>query len=103
MTKTPYKLDDKLFLYDEETAIVYYVAKMSKEDKKENEEWKAEHGKPLFETDPTGNYMLLDGVGLGRENWKDKDARDGYLSIWSDEIDEETAYLMDDLKAEFGL
>lgn len=96
-----YKYEKHLFMYDKEDAIVYLVAKMGPEERKTNEEWLASHNRPLFQTDPSGNYMLLDGVGLRRENWRNKEARDGYLAEWCFELDEELAYMMDDLAREF--
>lgn len=100
----PYKRGKRLFLYDEKNCIVQLVAKMNDEDKRENEEWKQKHnGRPLFDTDETGEYMILDGVGLRRENWKNKETRDMYLDEWNGELDEENYYMMQSLKEEFGL
>ena len=99
----PYKRGKRLFMYDEKNAIVNCVARMSAEEKTENEKWMESHNRPLFETDESGEYMILDGVGLRRENWKNKEVRDSYLDMWNDELDEEMAYMMDDLRKEFGI
>ena len=68
-----YKFMGKTFRYDYEDCIV---------------EW-------IYKDDETGNWEVLDGVGLRTENWKNKEVRDEYLAEWCDEIAEETAYEMD--------
>ena len=101
MTLTrPYKRGTSLFMYDKDNCIVWYVAKMTAENKAENVEWNKRWGKNLYDTDPTGEYMLIDGVGLRKENWRNREARDEYLDLWLCEMEEEMAYL---LRTEFGL
>lgn len=98
-----YKFRNYMFMYDKENSIVYSVAKMGAKERKNNEEWLINYNKPLFETDPSGNYILLNSVGLRRENWSNKEVRDEYLAGWCSELDEELAYWMNILKDEFGL
>ena len=38
-------------------------------------------------------YLVITSIGLMECNWKSKESREEYLTIWSDELDEETAYL----------
>lgn len=102
MTK-PYKRGKRLFIYNEDNAIVYYVSKMTDEDKQTNAEWIEKYGYKLFGTDKTGEYMIVDSIGLRRENWKDKESRDDYLDQWNYELDMETEYMMEGLRKEFGL
>lgn len=102
MTK-PYKRGKRYFMYDEKDCVVWNVARMTEQDKKENVEWLKTHNKPLFETDESGEWMILDGVGLMRENWRNKSKRNSYLDQWNDELEEELSYLIDDLREEFGL
>ena len=83
-----YKLDGKCFRYDEENSIVEYVAKADKEMIKDDEEYKKENGHSLYDIGADG-YMVLDSAGLRRENWKNKELRNEYLSAWADELDEE--------------
>lgn len=61
------------------------------------------NGRRLFDTDETGEYMIIDGVGLRKENWKNKEIRDEYLDQWNAEMDEELEYMLDDLRKEFGI
>lgn len=89
MKSKPYKMDGKLFRYDFDNAVVEYVYKADADTIAEEEEWKAAHdGRPLFGIDKDG-YSVLDSAGLRRENWLNKEARDEYLSLWADELDEE--------------
>ena len=50
----------------------------------------------IYKDEETGEWVELDGVGLRRENWENKEARDEYLDGWIFEIEEETAYLADE-------
>lgn len=93
MKSKPYKYNGKLFRYDFDRCMVEYIYKASKEEIKENDEWKAEHnGRPLFDIDEDG-YCVTEAVGLRVENWRRKAIRDEYLSEWCFELDEEAAYL----------
>lgn len=56
-----YKYNGKCFRYDYEHAIVEYVAKATAQEKKDNEEWIAKFGKPLWDIDESG-YQLEDFV-----------------------------------------
>jgi len=80
------------FQYDRKTATVLYVMKASEEDIKDNEEWIKKYGRPLIEIQEDG-YMVLERVGLSRENWDNKETRDEYLSGWCFELEEELAYM----------
>ena len=91
MTKTPYRFEGKLFLYDEAAALVHFVAKMTKADEADNHEWLEKHGRPLYET--IGQYMVLDSAGLRPENWKNKELRDSYLDEYAYQLDEELYFL----------
>lgn len=74
------------FWYDESQAILHYVFKEPDEVEylgKANAPWRS-----------------MDGVGLSRDNWK-KSKRE-YLDQYSDDLDEEGAYLSADLEKEFG-
>jgi len=97
-----YEGEKKSFQYDRDNATVLYVAKASAEDIAVNQEWVTKYGKPLFEILGDG-YMVFDSIGLSRENWDDKEARDEYLHGWMFEMEEELAYMMEDAVKEFGL
>lgn len=66
------------------------MSKAKAQEKKDNEEWIAKFGKPLWDIDESG-YLLIDSIGLSRENWKDKEARNEYL--------EEYCYQLEDFVA----
>lgn len=85
-----YKYNGKRFRYDYEHAIVEYVAKATAQEKKDNEEWIAKFGKPLWDIDE-GGYLLIDSIGLSRENWKDKEARNGYLEEYCYQLEDSVA------------
>ena len=94
MKSRAYKLDGKTFRYDYETGQVEYIYKADQETVKDEQEWIRDHGRPLYGIDEHG-YIVAETVGLRAENWKNKAARDEYLSGWSFELDEEAAYLAD--------
>lgn len=94
MKSRVYKRGGKLFRYDFDECMVEYVTKVTAETKKENMEWVAEFGEPLFEIGVDG-YLIADRVGLRAENWKDKEARDSYLDEWIFDMEEEAAYEME--------
>ena len=56
-------------------------------EKKDNEEWTAKYGKPLWEIDESG-YMIVDSIWLSRENWKDKEARNEYLEEYCYQLED---------------
>ena len=41
-------------------------------------------------------YIVLDTIGLSRENWADKEARDSYLFGWCNDLDEELSSMAAD-------
>lgn len=91
MKSRAYKLRGKLFRYDFDNGMVEYIYKADAEMRKDNEEWMARWNKPLWEIDEHG-YFVADSVGLRRENWKDKESRDYYLSTWLDDMAAELAF-----------
>lgn len=93
MKSKPYKRGKKLFRYDFDHGVVEYIYKADKEMLQDNEEWMAKRNKPLWEIDEDG-YFIAECVGLRRENWKNKESRDGYLDQWIDEMEEEFRYEM---------
>lgn len=89
MKSKPYKLNGKLFRFDFDTCIVEYIQKADKETIEEDEKWKKNHGgRSLYGVGSDG-YIVLSSIGLGRENWENKEARDGYLSGWCVDLDDE--------------
>lgn len=88
-TTKPYKLKGKLFRYNDQTCTVEYIMKADAETLAEEAEWKEKHGgRPLFGIDADG-YIVLCSAGLRRENWKNREVRDEYLSEWCFDLDEE--------------
>ena len=73
----------------DDTLRVSGVARLSKDP--ELMATMEEFGKPMWEIDESG-YSIIDRVGLRRENWKDKESRDYYLSTWLDDIAAEVAF-----------
>lgn len=82
-----YKYGGKMFRYNREDHVVEWIAKPTKSYLKDNEEWIKETGRPMW--DIVDGYIVHDSVGLREENWKNKEARDGYLEMWIDDIAEE--------------
>lgn len=50
-----------------------------------------------------GEIEILDSVGLSKENWDNKEARDEYLDQYIMDLNEEENYMTKDLMDEFGL
>lgn len=50
-----------------------------------------------------GELEVLDSVGLSKENWDNKEARDEYLDEYIMDLNEEESYMTKDLMDEFGL
>lgn len=95
MKSKVYKLDGKMFRYNFDRSTVEYVAKAGKEELKDEAEWMQKHGEPLFGIDHDG-YMVIDSIGLSRENWENREARDGYLSAWAADLEAESSRLAAD-------
>ena len=95
MKSNVYELKGKLFRYNFDRCVVEYVAKAGEEELKDEAEWLERYGSPLFGLDADG-YMVLDSIGLSRENWENREARDGYLSGWVLDLDAEASRLADD-------
>lgn len=92
MKSKPIKVAGKLFRYDFNRAVVELLYKANDEAIREENEWKANHdGRPLYGIDETG-YIVCATAGLNASNWKDKYAREEYLSGWANELDEEARY-----------
>lgn len=90
-----YKFNGKLFRYDYDQSVVELIYKAGAEEVADNKEWMKKYGKPLFDIDADG-YVVVETVGLHKDNWKSKEARDEYLSEWAFELDEEGAALAAD-------
>ena len=89
MKSNPVKVGDRLFRYDFGNAMVEYIIKADEEMLKEEAEWKEKHhGDSLFNIGEDG-YSVLSTAGLNVSNWKDADARKGYLIGWAAELEEE--------------
>ncbi len=89
------KVGGRLFRYKEERAIVEFIEEATPDMYKDDEEWIEKHGYPLWDIDAEG-YIVLDSVGLSKENWEDDEARMNYLTEYANEIDSEIAYLSKD-------
>lgn len=96
-----YKFRGLFFRYDFDNGLVERLAKATEQERKDNEEWLAKYGKPLWKIDSDG-YIEIEAVGLMRENWQRRAVRDEYLAEWIEEIEETMAVLAEDLAAEFG-
>jgi nuclear transport factor 2 (NTF2) superfamily protein len=96
MTKAV-KVGKHYFKYDREMAIVRMYYKPKDEELQEmiadNKEWQKKYGKNLWDIDEDG-LMYIDGAGLRRENWDNKDARNEYLAEMEADFEEEANYLM---------
>lgn len=89
MKSNPYKLNGKLFRYNFATCTVEYIQKADKETLANDAKWKQTHdGRSLYGVGDDG-YIILDSIGLSRKNWSNKEARDGYLSAWCNDLDAE--------------
>lgn len=87
----PYKLDSKLYRYNYDRCTVEYISKPEADMIADNEEWQQKYHRNLW--DIIDGYLVIESVGLMTENWTNRESRDEYLSTWSDELDEEFAYL----------
>lgn len=85
------KHQGKMFRYDFDNCLVQHVSKATNEEIKDNEEWQMKHGRDLWDIDEDG-YIEIDSVGLGPENWRNKEARDEYLDEYCFDLNEETSY-----------
>lgn len=85
------KINGRHFRYDYETAMVYWVQKATEEDIEDNLKWREQFGSDLFPIED--GWMLLDCVGLRRENWLNKEAREEYLTEWIAELGYESEIL----------
>ena len=92
MKSKVYKLDGKMFRYNFDRNTVEYVAKAGNEELKDEAEWMQKYGEPLFGIDHDG-YMVIDSIGLSRENWENREARDSYLHGWAQDLGEESSRL----------
>ena len=88
MKSKPYNVHSKLFRYDFDRSVVEYISKADAEMIADDAEWERKYGRKLFDIGEDG-YMVLNTVGLHKDNWNNKEARDEYLSGWAFELDEE--------------
>ena len=95
MKSKPYKLDGKLFRYDFDHSMVEYIFKAEAEDIAFEQEWEKTHDYRIYEIDADG-YMVKDAVGLHKDNWNNKAARDEYLAAWIVDLDAEAADMESD-------
>ena len=91
------KVSDRLFRYDFDEHMVEWVVKADKGMEQDNKEWMEEYGEPCWEIDESG-YVVMDRVGLREENWKNKEARIGYLEGYAFDITEECYWLAENYK-----
>lgn len=73
------KKDGKQFRYNYKDNVVEYIGEIDRE------------------------IEILDSVGLSKENWDNKEARDEYLDQYIMDLNEEESYMTKDLMDEFGL
>lgn len=90
-----FELDGALFRYDYESGVVEYIIKASKEEVEEDRKWKEKYGHSLLDIDKEA-YMVVCTAGLSVGFWKDKEAREEYLSGWLAELRAETEQLAND-------
>lgn len=96
-----YKVDGLLFRYDYDRSVVEYVSKAGAQELKDNEEWMEKYGEPLWDIED--GYVVIDSIGLRKENWKNKESRIGYLEQWAAELRYEADCMAADfLKYEMG-
>ena len=88
MKSNPVKVGDRLFRYDFGNAMVEYIIKADEEIIDAEIEWEQKHGSQLYGVGADG-YIVLATAGLNVSNWKDADARNGYLIGWAAELEEE--------------
>lgn len=88
MKSKPVKVSGKLFRYDFGNAMVEYIIKADDEIIDAEIEWEQKHGSQLYGVGADG-YIVLSTAGLNVSNWKDADARKGYLIGWAAELEEE--------------
>ena len=93
-----YKYEGRWFKYDFEYAIVYYgckytEAKIRKEYKMFNDIYESlEDYRNSLNLDEN-LFCEYDGAGLRRENWKNKEVRHSYLSMYIEDMNEYMNYL----------
>ncbi len=88
MKSDPVKVAGKLFRYDFDNSIVEYIQKATDSQIDEEIAWEQKHGSQLYGIGVDG-YIILSTAGLNMSNWKDADARKGYLIGWAAELEEE--------------
>lgn len=91
-----YKLNGKLFRYNFTDCTVEYVQKADAETIASETDWMEHHNGDSLYGINTGGYIVLDTVGLRRENWEDREARKEYLTEWCAELDAELKSMMAD-------
>ena len=81
---TPVRMNKKVFIYDRDDAVVCWVQKINKD----TSDWEKKHFGTINDT-----WLIIDSVGLGRDNWRNRETREMYLQQWCDEIEEECSFL----------
>ena len=91
------KIGKHYFKYDRDKAVVKMYSKIKNADelaemKKDNEEWQAKYGHDLWDLED--DLIYLDGAGLSREHWDNKEARRAYLEQFEYDHECELQYLV---------
>ena len=92
-----YKRNGRCFRYDYEYGMVTLMIKATKEDREDNRRWQEKFGRDLWHISEDG-YIEMESVGLCRENWKNREARDEYLDGWMQDMKEETDILAEQFR-----
>lgn len=69
-------------------SMIEYIFKAEAEDIAFEQEWEKTHDYRIYEIDAEG-YMVMEAVGLHKDNWTNKAARDEYLAAWIVDLDAE--------------
>lgn len=93
-----YKLGKYHFIYDYQEALVGNGYRLKKDEEIDDFMRRYVDYIQIGKT----TYEVADWVGLRVENWKNKEVRNEYLEMYINEIEEEEAYMLEELKWEFG-
>lgn len=91
-----YRLNGKQFRYNFENSTVQYIQKAAKETVRREEMRKQSHEEGNLCSKGDNEYIVLDSIGLSRENWENLEARKEYISAWCNDLDEEMDAMVDD-------
>ena len=84
MKSAIYKFNDRKFRYDYDRCLVEYGFIAETEDDIE-----------IFGAKELGDFVLVDEIGLSKENWDNKEVRDEYLMEYCYRLEEEINWLLD--------